>query len=89
MRRGAAYEVLAQVLADATREPYGDLVRRVGAPPNVSEAILEGEPLVIELRVGWLNREAGTLRLTAQADGPSCWRLERLEESVTVAPPGP
>lgn len=80
--------MLVRVLADSMREPYGNLVQRVGAPPTVSEASVNGEQLTIELRVSCLNREAGTLRLTAQGNGPSCWKLERLEESVSVLRPG-
>lgn len=87
MQRAAVYEVLARVLSAAMREPYRDLVTRAGAPPTVSEAIVGGDAVAIELRVSWLNRDAGILRLTAQGNGPSCWKLERLEESVSVAPP--
>ena len=28
----------------------------------------------------------GRIRVEATADGPSCWRLERLEEAITVSP---
>lgn len=82
-----AYEELVRLLAAAAREPYIDLVRRVDAPPRVSESCVSGETLTFEVAVHWLDRDAGSLRVVARGLGGSTWRLERLEEAITVIRP--
>ncbi|MDR3620865.1 MAG: hypothetical protein P4L85_16050 [Paludisphaera borealis] len=87
MDRIQAYSVLAQELERFRRLPYEELVRRIDSPTTEKTVRDEAGPLVIEVRVEWADAKEGPVRIRAIADGPSWWRLERLEESILVSPP--
>ena len=89
MERDKAYSLLARELERFRSLPRPDLVRCVGGPA-IERTEWDGpEPLTIEVRVEWADEEGGAIRIRATSNGPSCWRLERLEESVLVRPPAP
>jgi hypothetical protein len=87
MDRGKAYSVLARELERLRRLSRPDLVRCIGGPTIERTEWDAAEPLTIEFRVEWADAKAGAIRIRATANGPSCWRLERLEEAVLVHPP--
>lgn len=73
MDRGEVYAALARELWVWEGRPASERVVRVG-----------GEDVTVRVSVRWGNERRGTLRVEAVADGPSWWRLERLEESAIV-----
>jgi hypothetical protein len=85
--RDKAYSILARELEHLRRLPRPDLVRCIGGPAIERTEWDGAEPLTIEVRVEWADEKAGTIRIRAVSNGPSCWRLERLEEAVLVGPP--
>jgi hypothetical protein len=87
--RDRAYSVLARELERFRRLPRPDLVRCISGPAIERTEWDGAEPLTIEIRIEWADEEAGAIRIRATSNGPSCWRLERLEESVVVRPPAP
>jgi hypothetical protein len=84
--REKAYSVLARELERFRRLPRPELVRCISGPAIERTEWDGAEPLTIEIRVEWADEKAGTIRIRAASNGPSCWRLERLEEAVLVHP---
>jgi hypothetical protein len=86
MKRVDAYRALAAELATWRGLPFDQLVGRVGLPPVEREVILASEAIRIrlEIRVRWHDEASGVVAIDAHANGPSTWRLERLQESVLV-----
>jgi hypothetical protein len=66
---------------------YEDLLGRVGGPTTEETVWSEAGPLAIEVRFEWGEAREGAIRIRATANGPSWWRLERLEETALVPPP--
>jgi hypothetical protein len=64
--------------------PRSELVDKVGKPALVTSATVNGEEIAIEVMVHWHDQERTAVRVTGVANGPSHWRLERLEESVVI-----
>jgi hypothetical protein len=89
LNRERAYCVLAQELERFRRLPRSDLVRYISGPVIEMTEWDGAEPLTIEIRVEWADEEAGVIRIRATSNGPSSWRLERLEEAVLLRPPAP
>ena len=88
MNRGDAYELLAAKLNKLRAVGYDALRVRIGRPA-VSETVrVNGEPVVVDLEVVWVDRKCGTLRVCGTASGPSTWRMERLDESFVLGPGG-
>jgi hypothetical protein len=85
--RRRAYAELAADLERFRRMPYGELVRRVGGAPVERSVETEDGPLRVEVTFGWTVAGGGGVRISATAYGPSWWRLDRLEEAVTVPQP--
>jgi hypothetical protein len=69
--------------------PFDDLVDLVDAAPYVKSVAIGSEVIDVEIRIRWANPGRSAVRVEATAYGPSCWRLERLEESITVSSPHP
>ncbi len=89
MKRDKAYSILAEELERFRRLPRPDLVRCISGPAIERTEWDGAEPLTIEIRVEWADEEAGAIRIRATSNGPSSWRLERLEEVVLLRPPAP
>jgi hypothetical protein len=87
MDRIRAYAELAVDLDRYRRLPYEELVRRVDGP-SVERSVdgLEG-PLTIEIRFRWAGSEGSAVQVSATVYGPSSWKLERLDEAVTITRP--
>ena len=85
--RHAAYALLAAELNRWRGQPYETLARHVGAEPSVVSAVAAGEPISVEVRVRLQNASTDALRIEATAYGPNWWKLERMDESITVSPP--
>jgi hypothetical protein len=86
MNRADAYSILSRKLSSWQRRPYEELVALVGQPESQHVERVGGEDVTVSMRVRWADTRAGTLRVDAVAYGPSCWALERLEESVVIHP---
>jgi hypothetical protein len=87
LNRDKAYSVLAQELERFRRLPREDLIQCISGP-TIEQTKWDGaEPLTIEIRVEWADTMEGAIRIRATSNGPSWWRLERLEETVLVHPP--
>lgn len=84
MNRGDAYALLCRELQSWRHCPHDQLVALVDHPASEAVVRLGGEDVTLRVAVRWENREKGTLRIEAAADGPSWYKLERLEESLVV-----
>jgi hypothetical protein len=87
MDRMRAYAEIAADLERFRRLPYEELARRIGDLPIERSVESQEGPVTIEVCFGWEGAEGGPIRVSATAYGPSWWRLDRLEEAVTVKPP--
>jgi hypothetical protein len=67
--------------------PYDELAQRVGGPPFERFVETEDGSLKVEVTFGWAMTGNYAVRISATAYGPSWWRLDRLEETVTVPRP--
>ena len=85
MNRAEAYAVVADELERWRRLPFAELARHVGGCPIQRSEALGAEMIEIEVRVRWGDSTRRTVRVEAVANGPSCWNLERLEESIIVS----
>ena len=88
MNRGDAYALLSRTLHTWQQRPYDQLAALVGQPARESVVRLGEEEVTIRVRVIRAHGTREALRIEAAAEGPSSWRLERLEESAVVAAPG-
>jgi hypothetical protein len=86
VNRKDAYSILAAELKSWKRLGYTALVKRVGEPSATKSVISGQEEISIRLEVKWADAEKGSVRVEATADGPSSFRLERLQESITISP---
>jgi hypothetical protein len=84
MHRAAAYEALARELERWRLLPRQELVANVGQPARMYSVNINGEDIAVEVAAHWHGEEGGAIRVTGIANGPSHWRLERLEESLLV-----
>ncbi len=84
MDRMRAYVELAAELDRYRRLPYEELVRRIGCPPVERSVESQEGPMTIEVRFRWANSEGNAVQISATALGPSCWKLDRLDEAVTI-----
>jgi hypothetical protein len=87
MDRAEAYAKLTAELERWRRLPFGDLVSLIGTSPSVASVLVGAEIIDLEVRIMWAEAKPGSIRVEAVANGPSCWRLERLEEAIIVSAP--
>jgi hypothetical protein len=87
MDRMRVYSELASELERYRRLSHDELARQIIEPRT--ERMIESPegPVTIEVRVEWERFDAGPIRVTATAFGPSWWKLDRIEEAMTVKPP--
>ncbi|HEY8751776.1 MAG TPA: hypothetical protein VIM11_27595 [Tepidisphaeraceae bacterium] len=86
MNRGDAYKLLADELAKCRLLGHASLAQRIGEPAAIRQTLCGGEQITIETRVLWADSKHRLIRINAIAFGPNCFRLERLEEVLIVAP---
>ena len=86
MNKGGAYSLLVVELNAYRSAGYYAALNQVDAPPRTREVWLEGELVVIEMRVTWEDERRRTLRIEATAYGPNCFQLERLQEVMILKP---
>ena len=84
MDRVRAYGVIAAELEALRQLPYNDLVARIGTQPHRREIVTPAGVAALETWVEWKDRANGEVCVVATFDGPSTWRLERLEERISV-----
>lgn len=84
MHKATAYEALARELERWRCLPRQELVANVGKPASVHSVNISGEDVALEVTVHWHGEAGAALRISGVANGPSHWRLERLEESIVV-----
>lgn len=89
MNRADAYAVLSRELRAWQQRPYEQIAAIVGQPPSETIVRVGQEDVTVCVGVQWADERKGTLRVEATAAGPSCWALERLEESIIVSPAKP
>lgn len=82
MNRAAAYDALARELERWRAMPLRELIANIGKAASAHSVRVNDEDITIEVTVHRKDRDA--IRITATANGPSHWRLERLEESIIV-----
>jgi hypothetical protein len=82
-----AYAELTAELEGFRQMPYGELARLVGGPPVERFVETTDDPLTIEVTFGSAAAGKEGVRVSATAYGPSWWRLDRLEETITVPRP--
>lgn len=87
MNRKDAYAILAAELESWKRLGYTTLAERVGEPMTTKSVPSGQEEISVRVQVRWAGTPHGAVRVEAIADGPSSFRLERLQESVTISPP--
>ena len=87
VNRNDAYAILATELESWRRLGYTALVKRVGQPSTSKSVAAGPEEISIRVQVKWADTDKSAVRVEATADGPSSFRLERLQESVTISPP--
>jgi hypothetical protein len=87
MNNVEAYKLLAAELESWRRRPFAELRACIAAAPVATEFQVGPERLTIEIRAFWADETRRTIEIVATAYGPSTYRLERLEERVTVDPP--
>lgn len=64
--------------------PVAELAALVGAPTSRVAVHRGGEELEIEIDLAWEGLRKEAVRVIGTANGPSSWRLERLQESIVV-----
>lgn len=85
MNRGSTYSELAKELGLWRQQPIANLLAAIGTPPPPRFVLIDQEDIEISVRVRWIDARKKALSVTAAAYGPSCWRFDRMEESVIVA----
>jgi hypothetical protein len=63
------------------------MARRITEPPAERSFESPEGPVTIESHAEWEGVEGGPIRCNATAYRPSWWRLDRLEETITLKPP--
>jgi len=86
MNRAEAYAILSREPGVWRARTYDRLVGCVGRPAASRIVRIGQEDVTVTVEVSWADERKRSLRIAATADGPSCWRLERLEETVEVGP---
>jgi hypothetical protein len=85
MNRSDAYGVLSDELRSMSHLGYDCLLSRIGQSTRRVLA-LGPEEVAVETHVRWHDAKKRAIRIEATAYGPSCWALERLEESIIIRP---
>jgi hypothetical protein len=83
--KAAAYRALAAELERWRSMPHVELIAGVDKPASVTYANVSGENVALEIALYWHGDDQTAIRIVGVANGPSHWRLERLEESIVVA----
>ena len=85
MDRHEAYNLLATVLARFESLPFEELAARVGESTSERLRCESGNEFLVDVEVNWAGeyRERGVC-ITASADSPSTFRMERLEERIVI-----
>ncbi len=86
MQKAEAYAALSKAINQLAAVPYAELLALTETELPKSPIRLGHETVTIELKISAAGPEA--LRIDGTAYGPSCWRLERLEEHLIVRPNG-
>ncbi|HEX4414715.1 MAG TPA: hypothetical protein VH107_13865 [Lacipirellulaceae bacterium] len=75
-------------MAARRQEGYQALVVKFGQPPQQTLARIGQEDVIVEISVQWVDQKRRALRVIATANGPSCWNLQRLDESILIESDG-
>lgn len=79
-----AYAILIRELEAIRQLSAAELLARIGAAPIRRVFDISGERIEIEVSATWRDNTHRTIRVTGHARGPSTWRTEHLQESITV-----
>jgi hypothetical protein len=63
-----------------------ELLARIDLPAVERIVCIGSEEVTVRVMVRWENSNRRRLRIHAAAEGPSCWRMDRPDESVVVTP---
>lgn len=86
MNRAEAYAILSRELDSWRCRPYEQLVARVDQLESQRTVPVGQEDVTVRVAIRWTDEKHTALRVEAVAEGPSCFRLERMEESIVVSP---
>lgn len=86
MRPPEVYPILCEKLRTLQSLPYAKLQEMIDVMPTTTPIDIMNEPITIEVSVEWVDQRKEDLRITATAFGSSCFRMERISESVLVKP---
>jgi len=86
MDRSQAYAVLSKELTFFAGRPWRDLAIEVGSSKEI-EVQVEHEICYLKLNIDWADEEKNRIKISGCLNGPSWWRLERLEERIFVKRP--
>lgn len=84
MTRADAYRHLAEELERWRRLPKAALAARIGVAIPPRTVRIGQEDVSIEIGLEWADSGKERVRVHATANGPGHWKLERLEEEITI-----
>ncbi len=84
MNRPDAYQLLCEVLDSYRKMPATVLVALAGSRREERVTGESGDYYLLDVRVAWVDDRQQEIRITAVADTPSTFHLERLDESIVV-----
>ena len=86
MDRIRAYALLVAELERWRLKPRQEVAALAGGPAVSVSDVVGDESVSIEVKVRWADDRHTRLRVEAVAYGPSTWKLERLEEAISLEP---
>lgn len=84
MKTADAYSVLVTELETFRSLSIQELIALASFPALERSLDIAGEFIELEVLITWFDSERTALLITGHARGPSTWRHEHLQESITV-----
>ncbi len=84
MYRDVAYAILSKELNRWKSKTNEEVIAAAGSTKASIHNTQAGEEIKMEVTTKWIDEEKKKIRIEAVAYGPSHWKLERLEEKVTI-----
>ena len=84
MHPGQIYPALCRTLEAWRALPSGTLASLIGAPAEIQEMNVDGEPVRIETSVSWADAKHISVLVESVAYGPAAWLTERFSERLLI-----
>lgn len=84
MNKQHAYAIAAQALENQRLNPIEDLIRKIGNTERTTTTGPDGETYFLEIDFEQLSEGTG-VRVIARVDLGNSFKLERIEECVTIS----